>query len=215
MTEEQNYTQNYSDRIKQTLEILAEGNKRYQNSEQYSPDFYGSELRSNTSRKSIMPLAIILGCSDARVPPEIIFQRKLGELFVIRTAGISIDDRVVGTIELGITVFKVPLIIILGHTNCRALEFAEDDVEFPGYSGQLVNSLKDAVKRTRSTHPRLNDEPLRLEIIRTNSQMVLENLLAQSDIIRQEHLSHRLAIVPALYDLKSGRVDFSPFAAIE
>ncbi|CAG1011826.1 Carbonic anhydrase 2 [Anaerolineales bacterium] len=103
----------------QALQRLLEGNRRFvENKSQLD----GSEKRRREIATGQHPFATILGCVDSRVPPELIFDQGLGELFVIRTAGEVLDQAVLGSIEFGVEELKIPLLMVLGHKNCGAIK---------------------------------------------------------------------------------------------
>jgi carbonic anhydrase len=107
----------------QTLLRLLEGNRRFVEGR---PELDESESRRKAIASEQHPFAIILGCSDSRVPPELIFDQGLGELFVIRTAGEVLDHAVLGTLEFGVSELKIPLIMVLGHKSCGAIKAARE-----------------------------------------------------------------------------------------
>src|SRR6059036_1627413 len=102
--------------------------------------------------KSQHPFAVVLGCSDSRVPPEIVFDQGLGDLFVLRVAGNVINDESLGSIEYAVDHLAVRLIVVLGHQRCGAVKAEKDTIaakgEAPGHIQSLVTAIKPAVEAT-------------------------------------------------------------------
>lgn len=95
------------------------------------------------------PFAIIVGCSDSRIPPEVIFDQGLGDIFVIRTAGQVMDNVSIGSIEYAVEHLGVPLVVVLGHDGCGAVTAATEGGEVPGHLDSLVNFILPAVGQAR------------------------------------------------------------------
>ena len=113
--------------------------------------------------KAQHPFAILVGCSDSRVPPELLFGRGLGELFIIRVAGNTVDQAGLGSIEFGVAEFGVPLVVVLGHERCGAVKAAVEVVErnatFPGAIGAIVSPIIPAVLKAKGASGDLVDKP--------------------------------------------------------
>ncbi|MGE3276937.1 MAG: carbonic anhydrase [Vicinamibacterales bacterium] len=155
------------------------------------------------------PMAIVLSCADSRVPPEIVFNRGLGELFVIRVAGEVTDQAVLGSVEYAAEHLSTPLVVVMGHQSCGAVTAAMNTA--PGTSAgsasldYLVGSIRPAFERM--TTP-ADAEHLR-EAILANVEEVVNSLLEKSPVIEHLHREGKLALVGAYYELESGRVHFS------
>lgn len=190
----------------EALRLLREGNEAYLRGE------YRSEL-SNAQRrleiaKGQTPFAAYVTCSDSRVPPELLFGRGLGELFIIRNAGNTVDTVALGSIEYAVAVLKVPLVVVMGHERCGAVDAATkvvtDNATFPGQIGRMIEPIIPAVLSAR------NEEGDLLEnSVRANVRRVANQLRQQTDPIMMDPLSAgSLKVVGAYYDLDSGKVDF-------
>src|SRR6266404_9370669 len=129
---------------------LKEGNGRYTSGNQQHP--HESAERRAELTKSQHPFAVIVSCSDSRVPPEIVFDQGLGDLFVLRVAGNVINDESLGSIEYAVDHLAVRLIVVLGHQRCGAVKAAKDTIaakgEAPGHIQSLVTAIKPAVEAT-------------------------------------------------------------------
>lgn len=148
---------------------------------------------------------MILGCSDSRVPPEILFDQGLGDLFVVRVAGNIVDNAVEGSIEYAVEELRVPLIMVLGHEKCGAVKAAVDVVEkgdqIPGKIESIINSIKPAVEKVKGKPGDLLENA-----IDANALMVVEKLKASRPIIAKFVEEGQSKVVGAKYELKSGIV---------
>jgi carbonic anhydrase len=159
------------------------------------------------------PFATVLSCADSRVPPEIIFNVGLGDLFVVRAAGHAIDRSVLASAEYAAEHLHVPLVVVMGHESCGAVKAT---LETPAGTSlgpnldYLIKQIKPAVARTSS-----EPEATRLRAaILANVEQTINDALEQSRILRHLAESGRLAIVGAYYELASGRVHFSERASV-
>jgi carbonic anhydrase len=185
------------------LEQLLQGNQRFaENMAQDPNQSLGRRMMVATGQQ---PFATIFSCVDSRVPPEIVFDRGLGDLFVIRTAGHVIDNAVLGSLEFGAAELGIPLILVMGHERCGAvkatLETIEAQTTAPAQIGTLVAAIAPAVAEAKTQAGDLLDNA-----IRANTELVVNQLKAApllSDAIGQG----KLKIVGARYDLDSGLVE--------
>ena len=185
-----------------TLQQLLEGNRRFVENRSTLDE---SESRRKAIATGQHPFAIVLGCVDSRVPPELIFDQGLGELFVIRTAGEVLDHAVLGSLEFGVAELQIPLIVVLGHKNCGAVkaaseilhnhEKAEADIEY------LVKELALAVEIGDEEGDDHLDRAVRAQICHVVEQ--LKRLPMLKKAIEHEELK----IVGMWYDLDSGTVE--------
>lgn len=157
------------------------------------------------------PFAILVGCSDSRVPPELLFGAGLGELFIVRNAGNTIDTVALGSIQYGVLVLGVPLIVILGHQRCGAVTAAlaavRENAEFPGSIGQMIEPIIPAVLRARSD-ARHSGEALLEAAITENVRLTVERLRDDEPLFADLQHAGKLRIVGARYSLDDGEVDF-------
>ncbi|MBW3618523.1 MAG: carbonic anhydrase [Proteobacteria bacterium] len=194
----------------QALQTLIDGNRSF---------VTDSPVRSVTGRmrrlelaRSQAPFAVLVSCSDSRVPPELLFGRGLGELFIVRNAGNTVDATALGSIEYAVAQLGVPLVVVMGHERCGAVEAAvavvEKNATYPGSIGQMIEPIVPAVLQAKRDHGDLLDNAVRRNVSRT-----VERLRTASEPLLLRPLAERrLRIVGARYDLDDGAVDFFDIA---
>lgn len=153
------------------------------------------------------PHAALFGCSDSRLAAEIIFDKGLGDLFVVRNAGQVISDSVVGSLEYAVDVLDVPLIVVLGHDECGAVSAAIDSLApdaraLPPHIARLIAPIIPAVKRV----PTDGERPDAMEVAREHLRDTVAELFQQSELISEAVAAGTLAVVGANYRLLEGRV---------
>lgn len=193
------------------LHRLQEGNTRFTsrlNGEDVSPTQARLELTNSQE-----PFAIVLGCSDARVPAEIIFDQGLGDLFVIRVAGNIVAPSQVGSVEFAAARFGTRLVVVLGHSRCGAILATLEELQRP--TDQQSRNLRSIVDRVRPSVEVLLQTDLRHDPDRLVDQAVRVNIRASASHLRHgsallEQLSQDdgLLVVGAEYDLETGKVEF-------
>jgi carbonic anhydrase len=186
---------------KEAIVRLQEGNKRYTDGKSAHPN-QGAARRSEVFGGQA-PFAAILGCSDSRVPLEIIFDQGIGDLFVIRVAGNVADDIVSASIEYAAEHLQVPLVVVLGHQNCGAVQAAVKGGHAPGHIPSLLEALQPAVEKGRA---QLGDD-LVDQAVRANVQLTAD-VIRDSALLSQMVKKGELEVVGAYYSLENGRVDF-------
>lgn len=200
----------------EALQRLLDGNQRFVANRLLEPN-HSPERRAEIAQ-SQQPFATIFGCVDSRVPPEIIFDQGLGDLFVIRTAGQVIDEAVLGSIEFGSFELRIPLILVLGHERCGAVKASIEALEHggghgkgkgkskphaePGDIGYLIKSLKPAIDKAHAWG--MGD--LAENAMRANVSLTVARL-KKSPVLSAAVESGRLKIIGGRYDLDSGLVE--------
>ncbi|HXI85449.1 MAG TPA: carbonic anhydrase [Verrucomicrobiae bacterium] len=183
----------------EALARLKAGNERFVTGKVIHPN-EGADRRAEVA-KGQDPFAIIVGCSDSRVGPEVVFDQGLGDLFVIRTAGNVVDDVALGSIEYAADHLGVPLILVLGHTRCGAVSAAVAGGEAPGHVASVVKKIKPAVEETKGKPGDALDNA-----VRANVHHVVNQLRNTAPILSGLVKSGKLRVVGACYDLDTGRV---------
>lgn len=191
----------------EALAILREGNRRYCDGSPIPPQQTNAERRASLAQAQA-PFCVLVGCSDSRVPPELLFGRGLGELFIVRNAGNVVDLAAMGSIEYGVAVLGAPLIVVLGHERCGAVQAAvnvvQNDATYPGSIGQMIEPIIPAVLRAR----RDGDDDLLDRSVRQNVLRIVERLRTTEQMLIEPQRQGRLKIVGARYDLDDGDVEF-------
>jgi carbonic anhydrase len=186
------------------LQKLMEGNARFVSENSTHPHQSATERRAELLT-SQHPIAVIVGCSDSRAPPEIVFDQGLGDIFVVRTAGEVMDNASLGSIEYAVEHLSVPLIVVMGHDSCGAVGAAVDGGEAPGHIASLVEAIKPAVDEARKMG---KEGQLLNESININVANVVKKLSSAEPIISEYVKDGKLKIVGARYYLDSGVVEF-------
>lgn len=191
----------------EAIRRLLEGNRRYTGNLFYHPEAL-SDRRSELARDQ-HPFAIVLGCADSRVPPEVIFDQGLGDLFVIRVAGNIPSPHVLGSIEYAVEHLGSSLIVVLGHERCGAVKAAVEGGEAPGHIGSLVRAIKPAVDEIKVQRPTSPEVEVDL-CVRNNVAHGVQYILDSSPVVAKAVKTGRVKLVGARYDLDTGVVDLLP-----
>lgn len=184
----------------EALQKLIEGNRRHL-SGAFTITQRLAERRQQVA-KAQHPFAAILGCSDSRLPPEIVFDHSLGDLFVVRVAGNIVDMNGLASLEFAATQFATPLILVLGHARCGAVAAALAETKVPGHIVSLVDAIKPAVVMSKGQP----GDPLD-NAIRANIRHTVEDLKTSQPILGDLVKAGTLKVVGALYSLDTGKVE--------
>jgi carbonic anhydrase len=197
---------------REALERLKAGNQRFVSSVR-SLEAFVSQTRRSELLAGQAPFAVILGCSDSRVPVEIVFDQGLGELFVIRVAGNIVASSQVGSVEFAAERFGTRLVVVLGHTRCGAVEATLEELQRPG--GNQSPNLRSIVDRVRpsvagllATELRHDPAALAREAVRANVRVSASTLRHGSAVLEQLIDNQGLLVIGAEYSLETGIVDF-------
>jgi carbonic anhydrase len=194
------------------LERLREGNLRFVSNVR-SLDTPSSQTRRNELATRQEPFAIILGCSDSRVPAEIVFDQGLGDLFVIRVAGNIVASSQVGSVEFAAARFGTRLVVVLGHSQCGAILATLEELQQPTVNQSrnlrsIVDRVRPSVETLLATELRHDPEALVRQAVRANIRASADHLRHGSEVLEQLIQSEGLRVVGAEYSLESGVVDF-------
>jgi carbonic anhydrase len=184
----------------QALKKLMEGNAKFVSGKVTHPDQSAERRAEVVSGQN--PFAVVISCSDSRIPPEIVFDQGIGDIFVIRTAGEVMDNVTLGSLEYAVEHLKVPLAIVLGHDNCGAVIAAVTGGEAPGCIKSLVEAIKPAVGKAKGMKGDLLNNS-----INANTQNIVEALKFSKPILFEAVKKDELKIVGARYHLDSGAVE--------
>jgi carbonic anhydrase len=190
----------------EALRKLMDGNRNYIEQKMTSQKMCGLSMRESLA-KSQKPYAVILSCSDSRVPPEIIFDKGLGEIFIIRVAGNVPDPIVLGSIEYAVEHLGTPLIMVLGHERCGAVTAAvESGGKGEGNIGTIVKAIAPAVAMAKKENKGGDKASLVETAVDDNIRIVEADLVRRSSIIKHLVKEGKVKIVGAKYDLDDGKV---------
>ncbi|HRC87904.1 MAG TPA: carbonic anhydrase [Thermoanaerobaculia bacterium] len=196
----------------EALARLREGNGRFVS------NLSRGELPASPAQRARMatdqePFAIILGCSDSRVPVEIVFDQGFGDLFVIRVAGNVVAPSQVGSVEFAADRFGTRLVVVLGHSQCGAIVATLDELQGPRTEHSrnlrsIVNRVRPAVASLLETELRHDRQALVREAVRANVRASADHLRHGSEVLEQLIENEGLLVVGAEYSLETGEVDF-------
>ena len=196
----------------EALERLREGNRRFA-SDVLSVQAVLSHARRGALAAGQAPFAVILGCSDSRVPVEIVFDQGLGDLFVIRVAGNIVAPSHIGSVEFAAEAFGTRLVVVLGHSSCGAVQATVDELQRPSETRSpnlrdIVDRVRPSVEGLLETDLRNDRDALVHEAVRANIRASADHLRRGSKILEELIVSDGLRVVGAEYSLETGLVDF-------
>jgi carbonic anhydrase len=195
----------------EALQRLIEGNKRFVANVR-GMDAIVSQMKRAELVVSQHPFAVILGCSDSRVPAEIVFDQGLGDLFVIRVAGNIVAPSQLGSVEFACGRFGTALVVVLGHSRCGAVEATLDHVSGGGGGSRNVMSIVDrivpAVKPIVESASEMTRDELWAEAVRANVRISANQIRHGTKLLEDRVAAGRLRVVGAEYNLSTGTVDF-------
>jgi carbonic anhydrase len=187
----------------QALALLIEGNARYVRGETRPRDFAADRAALAEGQA---PFAVILGCADSRVAPELAFDQSRGQLFVLRVAGNTLNVDMLASTEYALAVLGTPLIMVLGHSACgavgAAIKVVEDDAQLPGHLPDLIDPIKAAVEAVRGQGGDLLANATEEDVRRT-----VVKVEAAGPIVSDLVAGGRVRVVGGVYDLSTGKVE--------
>lgn len=190
----------------EAVQALKIGNARFFSGNQLSQDFSALERRSQILRQT--PFAVILGCSDSRVPTEIVYDQQPGDLFVIRVAGNVVEASTLGSIEYAIKHLKTRVVVVMGHEGCGAVQAAMLEQTSRSLEPQYVQYLLDHIVPSVSVLPRIRDPKARMrEAVISNIRLQVHQL-QQNLVVKEALQANHIAVIGAYYEISSGAVDF-------
>jgi len=196
----------------QSLERLREGNRRFVAGVR-SLETLASATRRDEVVEGQRPFAVVVGCSDSRVPVEIVFDQGLGDLFVIRVAGNIVASSQVGSVEFAAEQFGTRLVVVLGHTRCGAVHATLEQLQRPTELQSrnlrsIVDRIRPSVEGLLATELRHDAATLAREAVRANVRMSADHLRHGSEVLEQLIEHDGLLVVCAEYALETGTVEF-------
>lgn len=197
---------------REALERLREGNLRFASNARGSDPFL-SEARRVALAAGQSPFAIILGCSDSRVPAELVFDQGLGDLFVIRVAGNIVAPSQVGSVEFAAARYDTRLVVVLGHSQCGAVVATLEELQRPTENQSrnlhaIVDRIRPSVEGLLGTDLRHNTDALVMQGVRANIRASVDHLRHGSEVLEQLIQNEGLLVVGGEYSLETGLVEF-------
>lgn len=196
----------------EALERLREGNRRFVSNVRHSAAL-DTQTRRSELAEGQEPFAIVLGCSDSRVPAEIVFDRGLGDLFVIRVAGNIVASSQIGSVEFAAERFGTPLVVVMGHSRCGAVLATLDELTRPREKQSrnlrsIVDRIRPSVEGLLATELRHDSEALVRHAVRANIRASANQVRHGSEVLEALIQEGRVLVVGAEYSLETGCVDF-------
>ncbi len=197
----------------EALNRLQEGNQRFVSGVVRGPDIFQGPGGRPELPQNQEPFAIILGCSDSRVPAEIVFDQGLGDLFVIRVAGNIVAPSLVGSVEFAAARFGTRLVVVLGHSQCGAILATIEELQRPTENQSrnlqaIVDRVRPSVERLLKTELRHDLDKLVPQAVRANIRASVDHLRRGSHVLEQLIQEEGLLVVGAEYSLETGVVEF-------
>lgn len=198
---------------RESLEKLIEGNMRFRMGLRSVETFTSALRLKELAEKGQSPSAIILTCSDSRVPTEILFDKGVGDLFVIRVAGNVISETTIASIEYAAMVLNTPLCVVMGHTQCGAIQAALNVMRTPNTTAtksidNLLKKIVPGLKQIVDSASTTDDQTLLHHCVIRNVKAQVDSILEVSAMLRERAEQERFHIVGAIYDLHDGAVSF-------
>jgi len=187
---------------REAMQKLKEGNKRFVKNQAQHPD--ESLERKKEMLKGQRPFVVILSCSDSRVPPELIFDQGIGDIFEIRNAGNVLNNHVIGSIEYAIMHLGVKLVLIMGHQDCGAVAATLSGKYETKFIQSLEDSIQPAIEDCKKQGLEVNSD----NVVKAHIMQNINELFSQDKDLLKYMEDHDVKIVPAYYHLDSGKVDF-------
>jgi carbonic anhydrase len=183
----------------EALHELLAGNQRFAANQLMSIAHDLQALKSHTVDRQ-EPFAAVLACADSRVPVELVFDQTIGQLFVTRVAGNLVTPEIVASLEFGVAILGVKVVLVLGHTNCGAVTAALTSATVPGQISSLYAHLRPAVEQSDGDASKA---------IEANSRVQADRLRASSSVIHEATQSGKVKVVSGVYDLSTGLVSLT------
>ena len=185
------------------LKMLKDGNDRFVAGNTRNCDLR-KQVKDTSTQQS--PVAVIVGCIDSRVPPEFVFDQRLGDIFAARIAGNFVNTDILGSLEFATAAAGAKLIVVLGHTECGAIKGAVDDVKLGNLTAMLANFKPSMSKLKYTGVPSSKDKKLVQQLADQNAQDAAQMIMDRSEVIAKLVKDGKVKIVSAMHDLSNGKV---------
>ncbi|MGB3071911.1 MAG: carbonic anhydrase family protein [Ottowia sp.] len=189
----------------EALALLREGNKRFLSGQTMHCDLL-RQVRDTSSGQA--PFAAVVGCIDSRVPPELVFDQRIGDIFAARIAGNYVNDDIIGSLEFATQITGAKAIVILGHSECGAIKGAVDDAKLGLLTGVLAQIRPSLAKLNYQGVPSSKDKELVQRVAEQNVRDAMARLTARSEILARRVQDGQLKIAGAMHDVQTGRISW-------
>jgi carbonic anhydrase len=187
------------------IQRLKEGNARFTSGKSVNCDMM-AQVKATASGQA--PIAAIVGCIDSRVPPELVFDQRLGSIFAARVAGNFVNTDIIGSLEFACKLAGAKAIVVLGHSDCGAVKGAVDQAKLGNLTAMLAN-FEPAIAATKITGERTSkDKKLVQAVADTHALLAAKMILEKSPVLKEMVDKKQLIIVAAMHDLSTGQVNF-------
>ncbi len=187
------------------LALLREGNDRFASGQSIHCD---RTAQVRATAKSQSPFAAVVGCIDSRVPPEMVFDQQIGDIFAARVAGNFVNTDIIGSLEFATELAGAKLIVVLGHTECGAIKGAVDDARLGNLTATLAN-IRPSVAKVRVEGPQSSaNQRLVHAVADQNARDAAAMLVGRSDVLRQRVARGQLQVVAAMHDVGTGHISW-------
>ena len=187
------------------LRMLQEGNERFVSGKTINCDLM-AQVRATANGQA--PFAAIVGCIDSRVPPELVFDQRLGAIFAARIAGNFVNTDIIGSLEFSCKLAGAKAIVVLGHSDCGAIKGAIDQAQL-GNLTEMLSHIEPAVAATKFAGKRTSeDKKLVQAVADTNAQLAARMILSRSPVLKEMADKQEIVVAAAMHDIETGRVSF-------
>lgn len=186
------------------LERLKEGNQRFVKRVSNPSEFKACQISVGNFPQH--PIATVLGCADSRVPIVTLFDQGVGDLFISRVVGNVAVESVISTIEYGVDSLKTSLVVVLGHTNCGAVNCVASENDVPSYLSNSLNQIIELKDSILKEHPEFCTKEMEQILLEENIRFSIEKIKSSSDIVKKLVDSGEVTLVGAIYQVETGEV---------
>ncbi len=188
------------------LQLLKDGNARFAAGKTVNCDLL-AQVRATSNGQS--PFAVVVGCIDSRVPPELVFDQRIGDVFVARVAGNFVNDDIIGSLEFATKLAGAKAIVVLGHTECGAIKGAVDGAKL-GLLTKMLENFNPSLEASRAVEGERSSKNKKLvqAVADTNAVLAAKKLTDRSEILRDLVAQKQLVIAAAMHDIGTGSVKF-------
>ncbi len=188
------------------LKLLKDGNDRFVQGKTRNCDLM-KQLKDTSKQQS--PFAVVVGCIDSRVPPELVFDQRLGDIFAARIAGNFVNTDILGSLEFATQLAGAKLVVVLGHTECGAVKGAADNAQLGNLTSMLENIRPSIKKLNYQGVPSSKDKELVQKLADQNVKDAVDKVMAQSPVISALVASGKVKVVGAMHDIGTGKITWS------